>query len=297
MRKHLVFLSFLGGGLTLFAQNEPSPLNSPVMATPAGTQNSQAPPSASAAGSPAVSGQQSGLKQREEPNSSRAGYTVLPGTRVLLNMINSVSTKQAQIGDRIYLETAFPISAVNHIVIPQGSWVTGTITSVKRAGRVKGRGELQVRFDSLTLPNGVSRNFRSDLSALDGRSEQDLNRERSTIKGPSDKTGDADTVMTTTAEGAGVGAIAGSISGHPVGGTLIGLGAGAAAGMAAVLMTRGPEATLLKGSSVEMVLDRSLTFQPGELDFANTPPRATLTEGSQTPAPQRRTLGSRFPGF
>jgi type IV secretion system protein VirB10 len=210
-------------------------------------------------------------------------------------MINSVSTKQAQVGDRIYLETAFPVLTGNRIVVPQGSWVTGTVTLVQRPGRVKGRGELEVRFDSLTLPNGVTRNFRSDLGALDGRSGEDLNREQSKVKGPTDKTGDANTVITTTAIGAGTGALAGSVAGHPVGGGLIGLGAGAAAGMAAVMLTRGPDATLSKGSSVEMVLDRSLTFQRDELDFSGAPPRATLTEGSQTAPAQRKTLGLPFP--
>ncbi len=294
MLKHVVFLSFVGGA-TLLAQSEPDSQSPPILQTPSAPRNSQTPP-APVSPQSGLRPPQSGLRQREEPNSG-GGYTVSPGTRVLLNMINSVSTKQAQVGDRIYLETAFPVIAANHIIVPQGSWVTGTVTSVKRAGRAKGRGELQVRFDSLTLPNGVSRNFRSDLGALDGRSNEDINRERSTIKGPSDKTGDVDTVMTTTAEGAGIGALAGAIGGHAGSGGLIGLGAGAAAGMAAVLLTRGPEATLLKGSSVEMVLDRPLTFQPDELDFANVPPRATLSEGSQSPAPQRRTLGSRFPGF
>src|SRR5437870_3558390 len=104
-----------------------------------------------------------GLKQRSEP--VPASYSVAPGTRILLSMINSVSTKQAVVGDRIYLETAFPVLANGRIVVPQGSWVTGTITEVKRPGRMKGRGELQVRFDSLTLPNGVSKDFRADLGA------------------------------------------------------------------------------------------------------------------------------------
>ncbi len=267
MLRRALFILLIGGGLMASAQNEPSP--------------GQTAPG--------------GLKQRDDPMPSTGAFSVTPGTHVLLNMINSVSTKQAQVGDRIYLETAFPVLSGNRIVVPQGSWVTGTITFVKRPARVKGRGELQVRFDSLTLPNGVTRNFRSDLGALDGRSGEDINREQSKIKGPGDKTGDAETVMTTTAAGAGVGVLAGAASGHALGGGLIGLGAGAAAGMAAVMLSRGPEATLLKGATVEMVLDRTLTFAPTELDFSGAPSRATLSEGSQSPAPQRRTLGSRFP--
>src|SRR5580692_7546443 len=81
-----------------------------------------------------------------------SAYTVEAGTRIPLGLINSVSTKHSAAGDRIYLETVFPIVIDSHIVIPPGSYVTGTVTEVKRPGRVKGRGELYVRFDSITLP-------------------------------------------------------------------------------------------------------------------------------------------------
>src|SRR5690348_16773318 len=72
---------------------------------------------------PTTQQSQEGLKQRENPSPVPAGtYRIEAGTLVLLNMINSVSTKQAAPGDRIYLETAFPIVSGNRIVIPQGSW-------------------------------------------------------------------------------------------------------------------------------------------------------------------------------
>jgi hypothetical protein len=98
-------------------------------------------------------------------------YTVQAGTRIPLGLINSVSTKHSAAGDRIYLETVFPIVIDSHIVIPPGSYVTGTVTDVKRPGRVKGRGELYVRFDSITLPNGVTRDFRSRLGSVDARGD------------------------------------------------------------------------------------------------------------------------------
>ncbi len=53
---------------------------------------------------------------------TNSALRVESGTHVLLNMINSVSTKQAAIGDRIYLETAFPVVVGGHVVVPQGSW-------------------------------------------------------------------------------------------------------------------------------------------------------------------------------
>src|ERR1700688_386401 len=89
------------------------------------------------------------LAQGENGPSS---YTVQTGTHIPLGLINSVSTKHSAPGDRIYLETVFPIVIDSHIVIPPGSYVTGTVTDVKRPGRIKGRGELYVRFDSITLP-------------------------------------------------------------------------------------------------------------------------------------------------
>src|ERR1700687_6323456 len=62
-------------------------------------------------------------------------FVVPPGTKVTLSMINSISTKTASEGERIYLETVFPILANGRIVIPPGSYVAGTVTGAKRAGR------------------------------------------------------------------------------------------------------------------------------------------------------------------
>lgn len=225
------------------------------------------------------------LKQRPAP--AEGVYQVDPGTRILLNMINSVSTKQALVGDRLYLETAFPIVSKGHIIIPQGSWVTGTITEVKKPGRVKGKGELQVRFDSLTLPNGITKTFRSDLGSLDARQSETLKREDSTIKSPGGKKEDADTVIGTTVAGGAVGAGVGAAAGHLGGGSAIGLGAGAAAGLIGVLVSRGPDATLTKGSTVEMVLDRPLVFSTEDLDMSKAPPRAALSDGTPPTPPKK----------
>ena len=102
----------------------------------------------------------------EGPDKTEAGkYVVEAGTKVPLSLINTISTKHSIPGDRVYLETAFPILSGGRIVIPVGSYVAGTVTQLKKPGRVKGRGELYVRFDTLTLPNGVTRDFRKAGSA------------------------------------------------------------------------------------------------------------------------------------
>ena len=81
-------------------------------------------------------------------------YAVPAGTRILLSLINSVDTKHSHEGDRVYLQTAFPVVIDGRTVIPRGANVTGTVSNAKRPGRVAGKGQLYIRFDELTLPNG-----------------------------------------------------------------------------------------------------------------------------------------------
>ena len=104
-------------------------------------------------------------------------FTVKAGTKVPLTMINSVSTKSSEKGDQIYLQTAFPIVVNGKIVIPAGSYVQGSVTDVKKPGRVKGRGELYIRFDTLLLGNGVTRDLRSRMSGMDNNNSGKLDRD------------------------------------------------------------------------------------------------------------------------
>jgi hypothetical protein len=101
-------------------------------------------------------------------------YLVEKGSKIPLAIINSINTKSSAAGDRIYLQTVFPVLVDGRVVVPPGSFVNGTVTSVKRPGRVKGRGELYVRFDSLILPNGTARDFRARVGSLDGRASEEV---------------------------------------------------------------------------------------------------------------------------
>src|ERR1700744_3665359 len=76
------------------------------------------------------------------------------GAHALLRMVNSISTRTAREGDYVYLRTASPIAANGQIVVPEGSYVQGVVTRSVRSGRVKGKAELAIRIDTLTLPGG-----------------------------------------------------------------------------------------------------------------------------------------------
>ena len=185
------------------------------------------------------------LAKRPEPGLP-PDITVPSGTRVLLSLVGEVSTKHAKDGDNVYLRTDAPVAADGRVVIPRGSDVRGTITHTKKAGHVSGKGELYIRFDSLILPNGVSRDFHARPSGDEGKVEGN------------GKAADGRTVI----EGAGMGATIGAIT-HGLPGAGVG---GAAGALAGVLLSRNQDVVLHPGTHVEMVLDRDLVFHPEELD-------------------------------
>jgi len=158
-----------------------------------------------------------------------AKVVVPGGTHLPLVLQNTISTKTAEPGDPLYFETTYPVVVNNRILIPVGSFVRGTLTEVKRPGRIRGRGELHVRFDELTLPNGYTVNLTASLATTGAREGEEVDREEGSVKSDSTKGQDIGTVATTGGAGAGIGAIAGGAKGAG-----IGAGVGAAAGLAAV---------------------------------------------------------------
>lgn len=235
-------------------------------------------------------------KPEAAPDAVKKTFVVEPGTHIPLSLINSVSTKNSVPGDRVYLETVFPILVGGKIVIPPGSYVEGTITQVQRPGKIKGRGEFHLRFDSLTLPNGITRDFRARVSGLDGRASEELDRKEGSVKSEGNKSGDMRTVAETAGAGASIGALAGAASGAAGMGAGIGAAAGATAGLMGVLFTRGPDAVLAKGTTLEMVLDRTVTFDASDLDFSNTPGHKPASDGpGPLPSKKSQAHNSRWP--
>jgi type IV secretion system protein VirB10 len=208
--------------------------------------------------------------ERVEPEPARAAakemtYTLAAGTKIPLKLINAVSTKSASEGDRVYLETVFPVVAEGRIVIPPGSAVAGTVTSVTRPGRVKGRGELYLRFDSIVLANGTTRDLRGRPDGLDAEADATLDREEGKIQSRGTKGSDAKKTGQAAATGAAAGSIAGSMGGRGGMGAGIGAAGGAAAGLAGVLLSRGADTVLARGAIIEMQTDRPLVFAESEL--------------------------------
>jgi type IV secretion system protein VirB10 len=198
------------------------------------------------------------------PPAVESEVTVPAGTHIALALRNAVDTKHSKEGDRIYLETIYPVAAGGRMVIPRGSFVNGTVTISKPAGRVKGKGELFIRFDSLTLPNGATRDFRSRLNSAEGTK---VDREEGKVSGERDTGKDVGRVAGTTVMGASLGGVIGAAKGSAMKGVGIGSAAGAAAGLGSILLRKGPDATLRQGTTMDMILDRDITFTAAELHW------------------------------
>ena len=185
-----------------------------------------------------------------DPSKVQAPVVVPAGTVIPVTLTTRINTKNAKDGDGIYGKTAFPITVDNQIVIPEGSNVKGKISEVKRPGRVKGKAELTLSFQTLVLPSGITVPIYTSLRGAGGAGER---KGEATIQGDSSKGDDAKTVGTAGAEGGLIGVIADRGKGAAIGGA-----GGAAVGTAAVLLTRGKDLVLEPGTTIEVVLDRPL---------------------------------------
>src|SRR6202050_1661199 len=215
-------------------------------------------------------------------NSSKPAMVDVPGgTHIPLVIHNALSTRSARPGDPVYFETLFPVLIDGKVVIPAGSYVSGEVSESKRPGRVKGRGELMIRLKTLILPNAYMVNLNAVPSNA-GTGGNETTDNEGKIIGDSNKGGDVGTIAKTTAAGAGIGAIAG----RGAAGAGIGAGVGAATGLLAVLLSRGPEAELPRGSTVEAVLDRAIVLDADKVQFTS-PGQASTLAGPPNREPAR----------
>ena len=238
---------------TLFAQEAPGP------------QTSAPPPAAAPPPMP----------ERRSVASDR--ITVPAGTRVAVVLENGISTRSAKPGDSLYFHTSFPITQSNRIVVPVGSYLRGEVVESKRPGRIKGRGEFRMRLNTLIFPNGYTVDLNAAPRSADTGGKETMDPEGK-VTGGGGKGKDVGTVATTTVTGAGIGAIAGGGKGAG-----IGAGIGGLAGLGAVLLTRGPEAELPRGSTLDIVLEHELALDGSQIQFATVG-----TSSPITPPPARQ---------
>lgn len=200
-------------------------------------------------------------------------YIVPAGTRVLLQLRSGINTRSAKPGDGVYLVSTFPVVVGNRVMIPAGVYVQGIVDRVVRAGRVRGKAQLDMHFTSIIFPNGSVVEIPGMVNSLPGANKQGVKNDgEGTIEQQADKGRNAGEVAKIgVPTGATIGSIGGLESGHPLAGGIAGVGAGLAAAGLVSLFTRGADVNIESGTQVEMLLQRPLLLQEENLTAAGAP--------------------------
>lgn len=217
-------------------------------------------------------------------------YTVPAGTKVLLQLRSGIDTRSAKPGDGVYLASTFPVVVGNRVLIPAGVYVQGVVDRVVRAGRVKGRSQLDMHFTEMIFPNGSVIEIPGIVSALPGARKQSVKDDgEGTIEQQGDKGRNAGKVAEIAIPTGGtVGSIGGAVGGHPIAGGFAGVGAGLAAVGLATLFTRGADVNIESGTQVEMLLQRPLLLEEENLAGVAPGSAPTFVPVANQPKPMEK---------
>ncbi len=188
------------------------------------------------------------------------------GSHLLLRLQNSINSRTAQPGDYVYLQTATPIATEGSVIVPVGSYVRGVVAEVNRPGKVKGRAQLAIALESLTLASGKEYKFGARVASIEGDAggQRVIDRE-STVEQGSTVGRDVARVAILTGSGAWIGALVGrgnfNRNNSRLQGVAIGAGAGATVGLATTLLTRGKDVDLRQGSSLDVIFDQAVPLE------------------------------------
>jgi hypothetical protein len=167
--------------------------------------------------------------------------TLPAGTILSVQLQSSVGSDTSRVEDpvRATLRRAVTIDGVR--ALPAGATVSGHVTDARRSARVKGRGRVAFRFNSIDTGAGGRMAIRTNTVAR---------------VAPGTKKRDAAKIGVGAAGGAIVGGLLGGGDGAAKGAAI-----GGGAGTAAVLSTRGKEVRLPQGSAISVKLTAPLTVK------------------------------------
>jgi hypothetical protein len=153
---------------------------------------------------------------------SNTGDYVIGNGQILVATLNqNLTTQTTQVGDRFTMTVRDPAQF-------EGATIEGRVASVGRSGRVTGRSEISLNFDTIRLRDGRTYQFAGFIESVrtaDGQTVQ-IDNEGGVRDDDSRGTQTAQRAAIGTAVGAIIGAIAGGGKGAAIG-AIIGAGAGA----------------------------------------------------------------------
>jgi len=183
-------------------------------------------------------------------------FTIPKKTEIFITLEKSISTRTANTGDKFFGQIAVPVTANDKIVIPVGSYIIGHVETAKEAPRLRGKAELGLRFDTIILPDGTTRNIEAVLSSAEGY-ENSTSSEEGKIQASGGQAGD---IGKGAAAGGPIGGTAGGMATRSLKGFGIGAGVGAATGAIIGALKRNKEVDLPRGTSITVILDNDVRF-------------------------------------
>jgi hypothetical protein len=97
-----------------------------------------------------------------EQSLASVGTLPPPGSLVRASLITPLDSGTTQHGAAVQAVVSKPLFDGNHLVLPQGSLLNGTVLQVRPARYLKHNGELRIAFHELVLPSGS--NFKVDTT-------------------------------------------------------------------------------------------------------------------------------------
>ena len=183
-----------------------------------------------------------GAKSAAVPSVTYREITIPAGTMLPIVLETAVGSDISKMEEPVRAHLANAITVNGVTALPDGSAVNGVVTGATHSGKVKGRANVSLRFDSV-VPRGEDERYDIQTSAV-GRTA------------PATKRDDAVKIGAPALGGAIIGGIIGGKKG-----AAIGTAAGGGAGTAVVLSTSGKEVRLGKGAALTLKLAEPLTVR------------------------------------
>jgi hypothetical protein len=187
--------------------------------------------------------------------------TIPAGTRVMMVLKSPLHSTSGTAGSGLYLETLFPVVQENGVVIPARTYVQGIVEANERPGHLKRTSEFRFRFTTLIFPNNHVVPIKGVLQSIPGAKNSRSPDKDGTLQSV-DQT---EKVLIPAAAGAVGGGVLGSHRAFGIG-LLPGAGLGVGLGLGAVLLKRGDDIDLARGTNIEMVLVAPFTLQQAQLE-------------------------------
>jgi hypothetical protein len=89
-----------------------------------------------------------------------------PGSLARASLVTPLDSGTTKHGATVQAVVSKPLFAEDHLILPQGTLLNGSVLQVRPARRLKHNGELRIAFHELTLPSGATFRVDTTLKAI-----------------------------------------------------------------------------------------------------------------------------------